>query len=375
MTFLLRDPAPGPGTHAIVIGAAKYEPSSWQLSNLDPAIHSARAMSAWLMAEARHPAAMPHAPLKSVELLISSPTGPITINDVNDKPVIIEAATMMNLERAVQRWFDLGNQDYGSQMIFYFCGHGLQKGLSKYLLLEGFADPLALSVAGDAIDFDAFALGMERCRARRQIYFLDCCRSISDKALSIPTTLGKALVDPDYSLVANAVPRDWPVYCAAAGGQQAFGANGQPSRFTSALLKALRGCAWNLRGNCRQVAADSLATYVDQLLKFEEAARFVPAQSARRAGESVDFPLFEAPPGANPVPLPVLIGCTDATELSGTSFTVTGTGIPTKQRLPKNEEWELELPEGATYILDAQNAGVKKSLPFGVCPACQIVRI
>lgn len=373
MTYLKQSTGREPATHALVIGVGKYEPNGWNLSDLPCTINSANAFAQWLLKSYRNTAGE----LDSVDLLWS-PAGPAqnARNEAGNE-VAIETASMQNVAAAVARWFVLCDQSFDNHGIFYFCGHGLQKGVSKYLLTDGFDAPGNLSIAGDAIDFSNFALGMERCKARKQTYFIDACRNTPQKSLAISTQLGRAIVDPDYSKIATTLPRDWPAIFAAAEGQSAFGADGTISRFTSALLSALEGGGWDDRDapwQQWQVRTDTLVHYICQLLKYEEDVHGAPPQLARNAGDSAGFVFHEPAPGQFPR-VPLLVGCEAEQNNATTHFRIMRSGNELTNRKPIANNWELMLDAAPDYVIQATNGAVTVQKDVALRPACKIARL
>lgn len=370
MTYLLNSTTtPEPGTHAIVIGVGKYLPNRWNLSDLDSAIPSANAFVDWLLSDARQPHANPVAPLLSVELLASPVAGQLRRADVHGNMLDIELATMHNVEAAIQRWYLKGNQDLNSRLIFYFCGHGINRGEFQFLLLEGFAGPECFAYRNFGIHFSEFASGMELCKARKQVYFLDCCRDQPVASTTTLAPLGKSIIDFDLSLKQTNIPRDWPAICASAVGQAAFGQGVNVSQFTKALIKALQECGWEDRNNPWQdwcVESDSLARFITELLVYEELVRGAPRQDAQNIGSSSGFVFHFPPPGTIPR-VPLLIGSAHPS--------VSVDGMPLAPRAAGSAYWEVQLPATQTCTIVASNGAVVTTKSIPLRPACKIVEL
>lgn len=233
-----------PATHAILIGVGAYTHlvggngalfrDHEGMGQLSSPPYSARAFADWLLKKYRNP----KKPLASLELLLSDTQGnEFTFPD--GEVTQVENASKANVKRAVRRWIDRGNQSRHNLVIFYFCGHGIASGPQTALLLEDFGEwrdaPLE-----NAIDFHGFHLGMDKCNAREQIYFIDACRTASPTLIESYNYSG----DPIIQGSARHSPlgkRHAPAYYSTVAGNRAYGRPRVPSVFTEALLMALHG--------------------------------------------------------------------------------------------------------------------------------------
>ena len=170
------------------------------------------------------------APLGSIELLMS------TEDDFRYGGTAVDRATLPNAQRSVQGWFNRCHGNAGNLALFYFCGHGLERD-KQYLLLEDFGeaplDPLAAS-----IDLDRFHDGMAACAADSQVFLADACRQVPWDLIKTYGDMGTPLIPPRLG---GNTDRNAPILRAAAQGRPAFGAPGEVTNFTRALLLALRG--------------------------------------------------------------------------------------------------------------------------------------
>lgn len=244
MTTFRLDPAEGPGTHVFIVGIGTYPhlkggtgqptPQPMGMGQLTSPPLSALKVLEWVDRELNNP----HAPLKSIEVLISQPA-PANYTDKNGLAAAIDSATFANFEVSAKAWLDRASTDDKNVAIFYFCGHGLGDGVNSHLLMSDYGStnrPLR-----HAVNFPAFRLAMGTCKAAKQLFLLDACRVVDPTMLLDPYNVGDSGLPPGNvtkmpTHVAN------PVIYSARTGEQAFGPPGGISYFTDALLHGLRRC-------------------------------------------------------------------------------------------------------------------------------------
>lgn len=240
LVFGSSTPTAAAATHALVIGVGGYpflERGERELvedleglGQLTSPPVSARALADCL-SELNNP----DAPLRSVELLVS-PVG--TYTPPGGDPIEVEAATYDNITAAFDRWYQRCHTNKKNVALFSFCGHGLQKGTLALLPADIGSRPA--NPFEKAINFDQTYQAMAACRARTQCYFIDTCRVISSRSLEDPGFGGNAL---RRASLTNHGIRVAPKLYATGSGYRAFGEEHRVSRFTAALIGALRGGA------------------------------------------------------------------------------------------------------------------------------------
>src|SRR5450830_1169609 len=224
MTQLVQQPR-ARGTHALVIGVGDYPwlqggsqqpvfPRNEGMGQLSSPPLSARAFAEWLMS----PDGFRNTdrPLASLDLLISDPTT-TQFTPPGGTSMQIQRANFVEIQAAVLNWFARGDHT-DDQLIFYFCGHGISTGLMTTLLPEDYGrlqlpPQASLSLA---IDFDSLYQGMDSCRARRQLFFIDACRVASGALIKSQGNRGVAIVPGQAQLTTPA--RDAPIYYATMPG-------------------------------------------------------------------------------------------------------------------------------------------------------------
>jgi hypothetical protein len=234
--------APGsPGTHVLIIGVGDYRSingASGLVPGMGPLTSppvSARKFADWILTEFRNT----ECPLASVAMLISDHADKSYEIPGSGKKQKLAGASTANVKKAVDAWLARGNSSPDNLMIFYFCGHGMAAGMELALLLNDFGkDPNEPMQA--AIDFRRFYLGMDKCAARKQVYFIDACREATSALIETTGSSGRALVETTLQPGPDKKPRQGSVFYATLAGDAAFSRSGQVSVYTEALIKALR---------------------------------------------------------------------------------------------------------------------------------------
>lgn len=261
----------GPATHAIVIGVGSYTylpgggskkiyPKHEGLGQLTSPPFSAREFTNWLLTKYHNEST----PLSSVNLFLSDPMSNEYKDPNTGEIKEVERAKTGPVRKGIKdSWFKKGNKNKENLMIFYFCGHGISSGIRTLLLLEDFAKdetgPFQNSIKFD----DGLWLGMDKCAARKQCYFIDACRSGS-------YALAQAYGDPGDPVIWGdeiVRTRDSPRYYSAVLGEGAYSRPNSPSFFTEALLRALNGAGSNDLEGPWQVTADWLAIGINYVMK------------------------------------------------------------------------------------------------------------
>jgi hypothetical protein len=310
MTLVVSDvDAARPQTHALAIGVGEYEhlpggdgdttPFHGGLGQLGSPVPSALAFADWVCTRLANPSA----PLGSLELLLS-PAGQAKGRD--GAPIAVESAGIEAIERAVERWFARCNARPDNVACFYFCGHGVMR--TRLTLLARDFGASALNPFAQALDFEKLRLGMGRCAAGTQLFFVDACRQIPIEARELLDLDAAVPVPP---LLSAPQRSDHLVLSAAAPGERAYGVAGQPGRFTRALLEALGGLAARRERGRWQVGTADLGLAVVRALERLAAAEGAPAQAASPEG-SPRGAVVHVLPGAPEVPLDVEIAPEEA---------------------------------------------------------------
>jgi hypothetical protein len=240
MTTLRDTKAAGPALHALVIGVGDYPhlpggsgtltSADLQLGQASMPVPSALAITEWLLTEYHNE----RVALGSIEVLIS-PTQEFPLDSTIHT---IETATKDHVSTAVQAWLTRANSDPGNVSVFYFCGHGVEKD-TQYLLLEDYgANPFQPTEASIALG--KFHTGMLSCAAGTQLFIADACRQVPWDLLKEIDPQGQAFVTGSY---AGNTSRDAPIMYATGFGDESHGQPNEVTRFTQALIAALRGAA------------------------------------------------------------------------------------------------------------------------------------
>jgi hypothetical protein len=163
---------------------------------------------------------------------------------------------MGNVRAACARWVKRCDAHPGNIAFFYFCGHGLSRE-TQYLLPEDFGDPASRDRWRNSIDFDGLRLGMRRCRAQTQLFFIDACREAPLGLLSQLTIKGEPMVTG--ATFADRVNCSAAFY-ATSQGRPAFGPDHGVTYFGQAVLACLNGVAAQKKANRWVVDSYQLAS-------------------------------------------------------------------------------------------------------------------
>ncbi|MCP3722581.1 tetratricopeptide repeat protein [Paraburkholderia sp. CNPSo 3272] len=244
--------ADSPGTHVFIVGVGEYpcllggDPSRlldkpMGLGQLSSPALSALALANWFIG----PRALgspvdghvgfsnPRAPLASVEMLVSPG---LTYQCTDGTTAAVDSATRENIDARYGAWLERAKSHPGNIAVLYFCGHGVA-GSSDYILPSDFGSHKK-NPWSDAIDITETARAARREVVGSLYFFIDACRLASRDSL-MPGASPPALqyVDFDRKVLCFTRMLLW----ATGEGEPAFGARGQASRFTSALIEALSG--------------------------------------------------------------------------------------------------------------------------------------
>lgn len=237
----------GPATHAIVIGVGNYPylnggtglltPDHDGMGQLSSPPISARMFADWLIRSFHHP----QKPLSTIALLVSAASPEKFDNPRTNDSYDIEQATSETLGPAITAWKQRGDSNAGNLLVFYFCGHGITEGTDTALVLSDFGGNQLNSLEG-ALDFRRLCLGLQRCRATEQCFFIDACRSRSGTLADAQGYAGRVVLSPGRRDPTWEKPVRAPIFYATFDGARAYGLPDQPSLYSQALINAFSGC-------------------------------------------------------------------------------------------------------------------------------------
>jgi hypothetical protein len=267
--FLVHDePVVGPATHVIVLGVGAYPhlnggtgaltPDHDGMGQLSSPPISARAFANWLIRSFQHPGK----PLSTVALLISAPSPERFENPRTHQVHDVERATSHTASAAIKEWKECGDSNSGNLLVFYFCGHGITEGTDTALLLDDFGADPQNSLDG-ALDLRRLYLGLQRCRATEQCFFIDACRSSSRTLADAEGFVGKVVIQPGRHDPTWEKPVRAPKFYATFNGAKAYGLPGEPSLYSQALMKALAGWGADDEDGTWRVTTSRLAEAVE----------------------------------------------------------------------------------------------------------------
>lgn len=223
-----------PAVHAVVVGVGDYLVPA--LAGLDAAATSALAFADWLMDEHRPPGLG----RGSIDILVSDSSGvPLRWRDH-----VLDPPTLDNLQQAVDALFDRVDGERRHMTVFYFCGHGVEIGGLRSLMLADVDPSSKTDPFRKAISLDNFVLGMGSSSPRQQLYVVDACRELPAGfgAWDTGVSPGDGLVRPNLTRSAKLGPRTHVVLEATSSTQKAWAGN-RGAWFTDAMLSVMKGAA------------------------------------------------------------------------------------------------------------------------------------
>ncbi len=376
--FLVHDvPMAGPATHALVIGVGAYPHLNGGKKRLtddndgmgqltSPPI-SARMFASWLMKSFHHP----EKKLATVSLLVSEAKR-TRFTDLNDpgKSYKLAEATADNVVTAVKEWFDRGDTHPGNLLLFYFCGHGISAGTDTALLMSDYGQDSLSSLDG-AINFRLLRLGLQRCKASEQCFFIDACRASSDTLVTAEFA-GRNVIQPrlrDPSLP----KRRAPVFFASLKGDKAYALPGEASVYTDALLKAFKDLAADDEEGDWRVSTGRIQSTVDHLVerRMQDLQKVQVPTSDDQSTIYLNY--------LSGVPQAIVYVQTEPTAaLSSMTLTYQpagGTPVPAPLTGRNSQDWELQLPAGSYDFTASLPSGLNRVVNHTIRPAYRRVKV
>jgi hypothetical protein len=265
---------------------------------------SARAFAEWLIRDYH----FPPKPLASLSLLLSEEVPQPFVNVKTGDSHDIAIAQIGPILTAVKAWKARANSSPDNRLIFYFCGHGISESDDVALLAADFNgdddNPL-----NQALDLRQLMLGLAKCQASEQVFFIDACRSSSDTLLS-----SSNMHAGQVPFLPGPRPADWPrrlwlPYYATLAGDMSHAIPGHVSLFTDALLRGLRGVGSdNPEDDVWRVSTSRLQEAIHHFMTQ-------PTFAGRLAGVQVptvrELPVFDLHQLTKLPVVPVYVGCRD----------------------------------------------------------------
>jgi hypothetical protein len=174
----------------------------------------------------------------------------------------IEAPTLVNVQKAYDRWRERCSRVPENIALLYFAGHGICTGSqSQFLLLDDFADVKTSNLWANCIDFFCMRDGLKGCKASTQLYFVDACRDIPVEVAMQRNPRGECLGAANILEKVNSY-----TYYSASDGNKAYGPENGITFFLDALLKSLDGPGVEIRNGRRVITTSSLATSLQAIV-------------------------------------------------------------------------------------------------------------
>jgi caspase domain-containing protein len=267
-----------PRLHALIIGVGEYDhlglgvpkPATFLsgLALLTTTPLSARRVARWLESDYRND----DCPVGSIELLLSPAE---TVQRTNGSQAPIDKATMANITTSFKDWFMRCNSGQGNIAFLYFAGHGIST-IRQFLLPADFGNPDLPDDWENCIDFTGLQVGMAKCKAKTQLFFVDACRDAPVAALVQQNPHGKPLVTSSFQDKVDLSA----AYFASSEGRKAFGRDGEETFFCKALIMCLEGVAARKAGPQWRIDAASLSSALVSVVEALAANEDLPLTCA-----------------------------------------------------------------------------------------------
>ena len=332
-----------PAAHAIVIGVGEYPylvggngpltDKNGGLQQLSSPPESAFRFARWLLDEFNNPGI----PLASLSLLVSGSQARAFEHPRLLEPVTPAAADSARAVAALRAWKALGDSSEENLVLFYFCGHGVARGLEGLsLLLRDYGKEPDMPMEG-AIDFAAFQRGMAQCAASYQCFFVDACRQVSDIARNTSES-GRKVIQDDIN---RPFESDWnyAVLFATVEGKSAYGRRDKPSFYAEELIRGLNGTAANNRnadGEWRVSTGDLNASI----------HRGLSLRGKKIKNPAVRLVEFEFHVLRRAPMVPVTVFCEPRSDTALAELSCASNGTVVDRRDPAPDDWRTELPFG-----------------------------
>ena len=335
----------GPAIHALVVGVGRYPSAGTgaaieylrNLRDLTSPQVSAAAIAAHLTSA---PEVAPR--VGSVDLLVSDGASvPSGFHEVRPP-------TRDNIQKAFSAWKTRGEQNADNTLLFYFCGHGYQKGELVVLPEDVGADennPL-----DEAIDMSRTRAAMLRASVRTQLWLIDSCREAPREVIETLSAVGRPLMRVDAHSFFKGV--DSTLLSATTDFRLAHGVPNGLSLFSDAFLTALKGAAARSETSGWVVRTGGLHHAINTLLRIDADAHGYEAQQCESLGGTGmrELVTFKTPP-----PLRLRV-CCEPREYHTRVELYVHNDVHAQRRQPQDGAWETHLPEPGHYIVGATPA-------------------
>jgi hypothetical protein len=275
-------------------------------------------------------------PLGSVRMLISAPEGVAIPAGISSG-----TPTMDNIITHFRAWFESCNRHEDNIAIFYYCGHGLDKG-DHFLLASDFNDYPA-DPWNKMFSFDQTRAGFHACKANTQLFFADSCRILTegmkDLQLNIP-----GLRTPSYK--SGECLYDMTVKSAAKN-RKAYGRKMEASHFAGALINGMSGqCASRNEDQEWVIETNVLGPNIKEIMRSDPATSNIPVQCPCMLGDSkAILKLFFVPE------IPLTVSCRPDAALAQAAFDCSNSSGSVAGRLaPEAKPWRVTLKPGGYTI-------------------------
>jgi Caspase domain len=300
--LLFQDDADRAGTHVLLIGignypwleggskytAAENETNAKGMGQLPAPPISMRRLADWFFDKFNND----DHPLASVALILSE-AAPSAYEHARcpGRTEPQPSGTIADIKSAVAAWLGRASGRRDNNLVFAFCGHGLQSG-NPVLLCTDYGEEPENPFNG-AIDFEQYRIALSTRQPDRQLIFVDACRTPDlETVLLGQASPGDALIGVKSLTDRDNAPAIQSVHFATSLYTEAWGRNDGPSLFTESLIKALDGGAAEHTAGW-WVTTSRLHTVLSTYLQRTGAKEGVVQ---RPAAQTQDFPINKPGP-------------------------------------------------------------------------------
>lgn len=275
-------------------------------------------------------------PLGSIHVLVSPPPG--GSNLMAGLPV--QPASMDNIRDAYFAWKDRCDANEDNIALFFFCGHGLEKG-EHYLLAEDFGI-IPQNPWPQGFSFESTRRAFYKCRAKTQLFFIDACRYVTSQMLTHEIPVNP--IEPP-SFKSTTCKFDL-VQKAAAPNEGAYGEADSPSFYTKALVGALKGNVAERDSGEWKVGTAKLSAKMNDLLGEEMPGQEYPQRCISTTSDVRDIIKLDEPPVAT---LYVTCDPDEALPLAELSCKNVKTAKE-ETRVPQAQPWDIKVQAGVYRV-------------------------
>jgi hypothetical protein len=273
------------------------------------------------------------------------PLGSVDFISTGNEDLSLDIPTMNIIRESWYKWKDRCNTNAGNTAIFYFCGHGFEKG--THILPAADFGKITHDPWLHAFDFDKSRLAFQTCEAETQVFFIDACRTIAPQLLEIDFDVRS--LEP--VTIRAKMKKGLLVHKATAPNENAFARLNTVSIYTQALIRLLKGEGAQNQDDTWIVETADISHKIYSIMANVDNTQGELDRCTHQGGKSAPLIRFTTPPKCS-----LILGCKPVealpfAELSYYQFHPNNSSIPIK-RPPDTIPWHIPLMAGI-YVVEA----------------------